>query len=399
MPNPLDNFEIVEVEQGKLEPKMILAENFYFKYGEKALRVGTELNLQSAFRLNSLTDHQEISRMEGKDKGDPIKVFKRINGAEKGWIESMRSNLLVRETILEEIIKRYREEGITVIREVSEITKPLIKEVLAGQINSRDMILKRTEKHKLLEDLLGSAQFKNRIEEFILKPLSQKPIIGTYLSYAPDTANHCLDINTLTIRLAFELGLPEERIYDLSIAAILHDIGLDYLKQAFKEKEKQEQMYIYHSIHFVERILSIGEEKTPIDGLTSEQIQIMKHHHTRRDGLGPKEPTKDKRGIVYIGKDISYKLDTPELLMKSSQWKSQEHSKNIKLPYIMECPVDHNEILYLAEEWITGIERSEANKLEAAGLLKSIEEESGICARKNYVEPLLKIIEKSYFNH
>ena len=171
MPNPLDNFEIVEVEQGKLEPKMILAENFYFKYGEKALRVGTELNLQSAFRLNSLTDHQEISRMEGKDKGDPIKVFKRINGAEKGWIESMRSNLLVRETILEEIIKRYREEGITVIREVSEITKPLIKEVLAGQINSRDMILKRTEKHKLLEDLLGSAQFKNRIEEFILKPL------------------------------------------------------------------------------------------------------------------------------------------------------------------------------------------------------------------------------------
>ena len=85
-----------------------------------------------------------------------------------------------------------------------------------------------------------------------------------------------------------------------------------------------------HGIYFVEKILTIGEKKTPIDGLTDEQTKIMKHHHTRRDGLGPKEPSTDKRGTVYIGKDITYKTVKPELLIKAAEWKIISGLKNLK---------------------------------------------------------------------
>ena len=402
MTNPLDNFEIIEVKQGELEAGMILAENFFYKGSQtqrEALKIGVELNNHSAGRLNNLANHREILREEGKSMGDSIKVFKKTNGT-GNWIEALRNDMLIRETLTEGVVRRYREEGASVISDISDKTKPLIKEVLERQITLSNLITEKSKSHKVLEELLTSPQFKEDIEKKILEPLSRKPIIGTYLSYAPNTIEHSLDVTTLAVRLAFEVGLTIEDIYDIAIASTLHDIGIDYLLARFKGKENPSpEIMELHGIYFVEKILTLGEKKIPIDGLTDQQVKIMKHHHTRRDGLGSKEPSADKHGVVYIGKDITYNTDTPELLIKAAEWKKISQSKDPKSPSVQECPVIFNEIVYLAERWITGIERNETNRLEAARLLKSMEEESGLCARTQYIEPFLKILGKSYFNH
>ena len=405
MSNIIDELEIREVNQGLVREGMILAESFTCGYAAQqrkdvfSLRFGAPLDAASTELLNNLKDHPETRRKRDVKKEDgldtaPFQIFRITSGTQRDWIESFAQDLLVRERTTEKL-KQYRDQGSNLtITNLSKSVKKLLSEIINTELNIKDTVLTKTRHHHALEDLLRSPDFRKNIEEGIINPISSRPIIGIFLSYDPGEMEHSLDVTTLAVRITYEVVIPIETISSLAVSSLMHDIGRVYLLEAFRNQRKKitsPQLMAIHGIYFVEKVLTTGEEKTPIDGLNQEQIEIMKHHHTRRDGSGPKEPSKDKRGIIYIGKDVRYETDTPELLIKTAGWKNK--SEKSKEPQVRECPVSENEFLYLAERWVTYIERKETSKLEAAKLLKDIKAESGLCARTDYVDAFIKTME------
>ena len=291
MSNIIDELEIREVNQGQVREGMILAESFTYGYAAQqrkdvfSLRFGAPLDAASTELLNNLKDHPETRRKRDVKKEDgldtaPVQIFRITSGTQRDWIESFAQDLLVRERTTEEL-KQYRDQGSNLaITSLSKSVKKLLAEIINTELNIKDTVLAKTRHHHALEDLLRSPDFRKNIEEGIVNPISSRPIIGTFLSYAPDEMEHSLDVTTLAVRIAYEVEIPIETITSLAVSSMMHDIGRVYLLEAFKNQRKKitsPELMAIHGIYFVEKVLTTGEEKTPIDGLNQEQIEIVNH--------------------------------------------------------------------------------------------------------------------------
>jgi HD-GYP domain-containing protein (c-di-GMP phosphodiesterase class II) len=101
-------------------------------------------------------------------------------------------------------------------------------------------------------------------------------------SHCPDLLTHGVAVATLSVRIGHLLGLDEDRLTLLARAALLHDIGKQYVPVEILEKPGKLDAAEWA---IVERHPMTGHRMLVDSGLVAE-ARIVLHHHERYDGGG-----------------------------------------------------------------------------------------------------------------
>ncbi len=112
-------------------------------------------------------------------------------------------------------------------------------------------------------------------------------LLATALAQAVDakdagTRNHCETVSALCILIGQALGLPDERVEQLGIAGLLHDVGKIGIADALLQKQSElspEERSAMNS-HVI-----MGQSIVAAAGLEEEASWIL-HHHEHIDGSG-----------------------------------------------------------------------------------------------------------------
>lgn len=130
------------------------------------------------------------------------------------------------------------------------------------------------------------------------------------------TAAHSESVRRLSLNLAKSMGLPADRIFEISVAASLHDIGkvnvpLSILNKPDKltnEEYDVIKMHPIHSFNMLEGFSSFGDIR-----------DIALHHHERIDGRGyPDGLTGDE---LSIGAKIVAVADTYDAITSTRSYR------------------------------------------------------------------------------
>lgn len=165
-------------------------------------------------------------------------------------------------------------QEITLLKdEVEENIKKQIKDILDVHA------YQRTEG---LEEAVETAQ------NIILDILEEDAVVEKVYDIkerSADIYEHCLTVCTIATLIALKLKLSEKEVYDISISALLHDIGLRYLTIRYENQD----------IHFLPAKEQAEYKKHPIYGYTAikkedwiseEAKNMILNHHERKDGSG-----------------------------------------------------------------------------------------------------------------
>ena len=93
---------------------------------------------------------------------------------------------------------------------------------------------------------------------------------------------HGAVVATLALALGRRAGLPAKRLPLLARAALLHDIGKQYVPRSVLDKPGE---LVPHERHLIEAHPTIGAQMLLEAGLI-EEATIIRHHHERWDGSG-----------------------------------------------------------------------------------------------------------------
>lgn len=100
-----------------------------------------------------------------------------------------------------------------------------------------------------------------------------------------DIYEHSIVTCTTATIVALKLGLNQKEVYDVSVAALVHDIGLRYLKVRYEDQDinllpkSDQEEYRKHPIY---SYTSLKNESW----ITEEAKDIVLNHHERVDGTG-----------------------------------------------------------------------------------------------------------------
>lgn len=125
----------------------------------------------------------------------------------------------------------------------------------------------------------------------------------------PYTKGHSAQVAKYAIAIAGEMGLSKEKIEEMHIAGILHDVGKIGIKEQVLYKpgkltNKEYNIMKEHPLHG-ERILQ------PI-GFSEEITKSIRHHHERYDGKGYPDGLKGEE--IFLGARILCVADTIEAM-------------------------------------------------------------------------------------
>jgi len=155
--------------------------------------------------------------------------------------------------------------------------------------------IERSKKDAFTDDDLRSLRIFTDVVAITLQRLKyarelKETLIGLAeaLSYAidlkdPYTHGHSRRVANYSVEIAKEMGLPEEKIEEIELAAILHDIGKIGIKETILDKawrltEEESEEVKKHPV--------IGAKLVGKVGALKHVAKIIKHHHERCDGKG-----------------------------------------------------------------------------------------------------------------
>ncbi|MBE5961473.1 MAG: HD domain-containing protein [Lachnospiraceae bacterium] len=169
--------------------------------------------------------------------------------------------------------------------ENESIIDPVIEEKIKQQCQ---VVVKNTiEKYSYC----GDVQLKEitKVAEDIMDDILSEPEVMYNVSCVRDrtesTYSHSINVSALSVMLAIRLGLGEERVRDIAIGSLLHDIGLVYIPQYLLGKDletcSEKQVKEIRS-HVIIGYSVLEREKW----LSNRAKEIILSHHERCDGSG-----------------------------------------------------------------------------------------------------------------
>lgn len=210
-----------------------------------------------------------------------------------------------------EYVSRLKDLGIKYIYVEDEISRGVnltssmelhIKEQCQGAV--RDILLKYSYQDN------SDLQAIKKVAEDIIQDILSEPKIIYNLSSIRDkdesTYSHSLNVCALSVILAFKLKLSKNKIKDIAIGALLHDIGFTYITFDYtnlnlhtcSDKEQKEikkhTIYGYSSIENMKWLSQVSKD-------------IIISHHERLDGSG--YPFHMKEDRIKIGARITAVCD------------------------------------------------------------------------------------------
>jgi HD superfamily phosphohydrolase YqeK len=143
-----------------------------------------------------------------------------------------------------------------------------------------------------VEEIVGTFIEAFRKKANILRLLSPVPSPGEH------AYTHAVNVAVLSMFQAETLGAKDELLYDIGIAALLHDVGKLFVAREIREKEgtlsEQEWEEIRRHTVYGARYLARAE------GLTRIAPLVALEHHRRYDGQGyPRLAGKERRQHLF----------------------------------------------------------------------------------------------------
>ena len=199
--------------------------------------------------------------------------------------------LLAEGTVLtDDYISKLKSLGITEVYiydenyrnvEAVSVMKQEVEELIHK--NVRNILEKHTyTRNKELQKLSKAA------EDIVINILQEKEVIDRVYDIrerSSDLYEHSVSTCSIATLVALKLGLDEEKVHDISVACLLHDLGLRYLN--FE--------YVDRTVNDFNAVEAVEYYKHPIYGYSSikeetwisEQAKsIILHHHECIDGTG-----------------------------------------------------------------------------------------------------------------
>lgn len=140
------------------------------------------------------------------------------------------------------------------------------------------------------------------------------------------TSSHSRNVTELSVKLARYLGLEKERISEIRLAALLHDIGKIYISGAIINKPYALTLEEYGQIR-----KHSSESLHLLDNLGGfDRIKYMiYHHHERWDGTG--YPKRLMGESIPLGSRIIALADTYDAMTSNRSYrKAQPHDEAVK---------------------------------------------------------------------
>lgn len=165
-------------------------------------------------------------------------------------------------------------EKVTILRDdVSEQVKNRMKDILELHVYQNSEGLKK---------IAESAQ------NIILDIMEDDTVVEKVYDVkerSADIYEHSIQVCSIATLIALKLGLTEKQVYDISVSALIHDIGLRYLVVRYEDQDinflpaKEQEEYKKHPIY---GYTAIKNETW----LSENAKNIVLNHHERKDGSG-----------------------------------------------------------------------------------------------------------------
>lgn len=189
-----------------------------------------------------------------------------------------------------------RKKHVYKVDETAEQSQVLVKKVLQRHIYKHNEELKKVgqEAQRILNSVLSEPEIINDITEI--------------RNISTDMYTHCVNVCILSTIMAIRLKMTEKQIRNVSMGAILHDIGLRYIQAPYmniNEDEMSPKDSFEYKKHTIYGYSSLEDE----NWLPETAKEIILFHHERVDGSGypfkhHKEKLKMEVRLVSICDDF-----------------------------------------------------------------------------------------------
>lgn len=170
--------------------------------------------------------------------------------------------------------KKLPMEKVTILRDdVEEQVKGKIKDILEMHI------YQQTEG---LEKIAGAAQ---GIITDILEEDEVVEKVYDVKERSADIYEHSLQVCTIATLISLKLGLTKKQVYDISVASLIHDLGLRYLVVRYEDQDinllppRDQEEYKKHPIYAYTAIKNEA-------WISDHAKEIIMNHHERKDKSG-----------------------------------------------------------------------------------------------------------------
>ena len=159
------------------------------------------------------------------------------------------------------------------VEETTNNSRKVVKNVLEKHIykHNQDLKILGLEAERIIESVLSEPEVINNITE--IRNLST------------DMYTHCINVCSLSTIMALRLKMSDKQVKNVSMGAMLHDIGLRYIKTPYmntNETYMNTKDAIEYKKHTIFGYSSVQDEDW-IPGIAKEIILL---HHERIDGKG-----------------------------------------------------------------------------------------------------------------
>ena len=166
---------------------------------------------------------------------------------------------------------------------LQEIT--ILKDDVEAKIKNKVKDILELHVYQMTEGLEELAETAQNIIVDILEEDAVVEKIYDIRERSADIYEHSLTTCTIATLIALKMKLSEKEVYDISVSALLHDIGLRYLVVRYEDQDinllptKDQEEYKKHPIYSYTAI----KKETWI---SEEAKTIILNHHEHRDGSG-----------------------------------------------------------------------------------------------------------------
>ena len=165
-------------------------------------------------------------------------------------------------------------EKVTILRdEVEEQVKNKIKDILELHV------------YQQTEGLQQIAETAQNIMSDILEEDEVVEKVYDVRERSADIYEHSLQVCTIATLIGLKLGLTKKQVYDISVASLIHDLGLRYLVVRYEDQDinllpaKDQEEYKKHPIY---AYTAIKNESW----LSENAKEIVLNHHEKKDKSG-----------------------------------------------------------------------------------------------------------------
>ena len=199
--------------------------------------------------------------------------------------------LLSEETVLKiEYIEKIKELGITEVY-VKEEKQALTQEVVLLKSDIEDSFKKKVktilETHTYYnnDELAELGKTADGIIENIMDEDEVVEKIYDIKERSADIYEHSINLCTLAALTALKLDIPKDKVHDIAVGCLLHDLGLRYLTIPYQDQDIETLNKVELTEYMKHPVYGYSAVKDE-DWLSELSKKIILYHHERSDGSG-----------------------------------------------------------------------------------------------------------------